>query len=155
MKYELEGSRIPVEVNGIQVNFCKNPRCPNFGSPASTGKQPKGPGSLQRGGDGYAVRGTSGGRNLTPCLTSFKIILGAEEHGIMACPKGRTDVTSVDYAWRSRPTATSEDAKWILHERISLDMPSRSYTHSDFGHLRILWYSVSMPRPGVDWSQHL
>jgi len=27
--------RIPIEINGIQVNFCKNPTCNNFGVPAS------------------------------------------------------------------------------------------------------------------------
>lgn len=26
--------RVPPEVNGIQYNFCKNPKCSNFGSPA-------------------------------------------------------------------------------------------------------------------------
>jgi len=33
--------RIPVEVGAIQVNFCKNPQCQNFGVPASTEKQPE------------------------------------------------------------------------------------------------------------------
>ncbi|MGO9614295.1 MAG: hypothetical protein ACLPX5_14860 [Dissulfurispiraceae bacterium] len=36
MNDKSEGTRIPEEVNGFQVNFCKNPRCPNFGIPAST-----------------------------------------------------------------------------------------------------------------------
>lgn len=34
MNDESSGTGIPEEVNGIQVNFCKNPRCPNFGFPA-------------------------------------------------------------------------------------------------------------------------
>jgi hypothetical protein len=34
--------RIPAPVDGIQVNFCKNPSCKNFGIPASCEKQPKG-----------------------------------------------------------------------------------------------------------------
>ena len=33
--------RIPVEVNGIQYNFCKNPKCSNFGVPASQEKLPE------------------------------------------------------------------------------------------------------------------
>ena len=37
--------RIPLEVDGIQVNFCKNPMCTNYGIPASTKKQPRGPGA--------------------------------------------------------------------------------------------------------------
>ena len=37
-------SRIPEAVEGIQVNFCKNPRCKNYGIPASVVKQPRGPG---------------------------------------------------------------------------------------------------------------
>jgi transposase-like protein len=47
--------RIPLEVAGIQVNFCKNPGCPNFGVPASSEKQPRGPGARERGRDGYRV----------------------------------------------------------------------------------------------------
>jgi len=34
--------RIPTTVNGIQVNFCKNPNCLNFGRPASEEVQPRG-----------------------------------------------------------------------------------------------------------------
>lgn len=26
--------RIPLEFNGVQINFCKNPECENFGIPA-------------------------------------------------------------------------------------------------------------------------
>lgn len=37
--------RIPVEVGGTQVNFCKNPLCGNFGVPASQDPQPRGPGA--------------------------------------------------------------------------------------------------------------
>jgi transposase-like protein len=36
------GPRVPLEVDGIQTNFCKNPVCKNFGVPASTEKQPRG-----------------------------------------------------------------------------------------------------------------
>ena len=32
--------RIPATVGNVQVNFCKNPACPNFGVPASQDKQP-------------------------------------------------------------------------------------------------------------------
>lgn len=34
--------RVPVEIGTIQVNFCKNPHCQNFGIPASTKRQPRG-----------------------------------------------------------------------------------------------------------------
>ncbi len=34
-------TRIPVEFNGLQVNFCKNPQCSNFGVPASNESQKK------------------------------------------------------------------------------------------------------------------
>jgi hypothetical protein len=33
--------RVPAEVGTIQVNFCKNPQCQNFGVPASTERQPR------------------------------------------------------------------------------------------------------------------
>lgn len=35
--------RAPAAVDGVQVNFCKNPRCRNFGVPPRLGKAPKGP----------------------------------------------------------------------------------------------------------------
>ena len=50
--------RILIEVDGIQVNFCKNPQCPNFGVPASTKRQPRGKGSAERGRDTYNVVGS-------------------------------------------------------------------------------------------------
>jgi len=36
------GPRIPLAVDGIQVNFCKNPLCGNFGIAASSERQPRG-----------------------------------------------------------------------------------------------------------------
>ncbi len=36
------GFRIPIDSNGLQVNFCKNPVCPNFGRPADVERQPRG-----------------------------------------------------------------------------------------------------------------
>lgn len=39
---EVLQSRIPEAAAGIQVNFCKNPKCRNFGKPASTAHQPRG-----------------------------------------------------------------------------------------------------------------
>jgi transposase-like protein len=47
--------RIPVPEGAIQVNFCKNPTCPNFGLPASQDKQPRGPGAESRGRDAYTI----------------------------------------------------------------------------------------------------
>lgn len=65
-----EPPRIPLEVAGIQVNFCKNPNCPNFGEPASSEKQPRGPGAKERGRDRYRVTGSTHGRErLVPVLT--------------------------------------------------------------------------------------
>jgi hypothetical protein len=34
--------RIPLEYGGVQVNFCKNPNCANFGVPAQTESRPRG-----------------------------------------------------------------------------------------------------------------
>lgn len=66
--------RVPVEVDGIQVNFCKNPNCANFGIPASTGKQPRGPGAQSRGRDSYRVAGGSYSNNRqgSPAITCLK-----------------------------------------------------------------------------------
>jgi transposase-like protein len=66
--------RVPYEVNGIQVNFCKNPNCPNYGVPASTEKQPRGPGAKERGRDSYRKAGSNYGENRpgTPVLTCLE-----------------------------------------------------------------------------------
>lgn len=55
----IEGSRLPVKVNGIEVNFCKNPVCGNFGVPASQEKQPKGPLPKGRKRDTYLLTSTT------------------------------------------------------------------------------------------------
>lgn len=59
--------RIPPAVKGIQVNFCKNPLCMNFGRPASIDVQPRGPGSASRGRDLYKIAGASRGRTNLIC----------------------------------------------------------------------------------------
>ena len=52
--------RIPVEVNGIQYNFCKNPKCSQFGVPASQ--------ETVRGNNTYlVVNGGSSGISLLRC----------------------------------------------------------------------------------------
>jgi transposase-like protein len=55
--------RIPLASGGIQVNFCKNPGCPNFGvvAAASTGK------GASRKKDGYAVRAAGKGLPVLHC----------------------------------------------------------------------------------------
>lgn len=67
-------SRIPPEVGGIQVNFCKNPNCVIFGVPASVEKQPRGPGAKDRGLDTYRISGSTHGKKRvsTPLLKCTK-----------------------------------------------------------------------------------
>ena len=57
--------RIPLTVGDIQVNFCKNPLCLNFGRPASMDVQPRGPGAASRGKDVYTVTGSGGVASLS------------------------------------------------------------------------------------------
>ncbi len=64
---EPEQSRIP-EVGGIQVNFCKNVRCPNFGVPASTQEQPRGSKVHEGGRDTHTVSGAGGHRSYTTAI---------------------------------------------------------------------------------------
>jgi transposase-like protein len=59
--------RVPVEVGAIQVNFCKNPQCQNFGIPASTIKQPRGRGSAEGDRDTYRVVGSGRGTPMLRC----------------------------------------------------------------------------------------
>lgn len=58
--------RVPIEAGSIQVNFCKNPECHNFGVPASTKKQPKGPGAKKRR-DNYTIIGSGRGTPMLRC----------------------------------------------------------------------------------------
>lgn len=55
------GERIPKSFEGIQVNFCKNPLCMNYGTPASQETQPRGPNAADRGRDTYTVGSDSKG----------------------------------------------------------------------------------------------
>ena len=59
--------RVPMEVGTIQVNFCKNPQCQNFGIPASTKRQPRGRGAAERGRDTYSVVGSGRGTPMLRC----------------------------------------------------------------------------------------
>lgn len=56
--------RVPIDVDGIQVNFCKNPQCPNFGAPASTKRQPRE--STPHGKNEAVVPGSEGLADKTP-----------------------------------------------------------------------------------------
>ena len=62
--------RIPSIVNGIQVNFCKNPNCLNYGRPASEASQPRGKKSINgysRETDTYKLSGNRDGRIALYC----------------------------------------------------------------------------------------
>lgn len=51
--------RVPPEVNGIQYNFCKNPKCPNFGIPVEE--------KAARGTNKYTVVGVGSGKQGYRC----------------------------------------------------------------------------------------
>jgi len=61
--------RIPLKVDGIQVNFCKNPLCDNYGVPASMDKQPRGRVAASAHRDSYTLVGSG---NRTPMLHCHK-----------------------------------------------------------------------------------
>lgn len=61
-------SRIPPAINGIQINFCKNPLCLNFGRPASTEPQRRVAGEPPlSASDSYVLSGDSRGRTSFIC----------------------------------------------------------------------------------------
>ena len=65
----LAKTRVPEPANGIQVNFCKNPTCLNYGRPASDRPQPRGPGAKDREGrDTYTIGGSSEYSSTMTCL---------------------------------------------------------------------------------------
>ncbi len=68
------GPRVPLEVDGIQVNFCKNPSCANYGVTASTQKQPRGPGAASRNRDQYRLsKGSKSMVTQLVCLSCSEI----------------------------------------------------------------------------------
>lgn len=78
-----KGPRIPLEADGIQVNFCKNPLCSNFGVPASAQKQPRGPNASQRGRDTYRLaRGSSNLVTQLVCLECNEVFPVKSNQGI-------------------------------------------------------------------------
>jgi hypothetical protein len=82
--------RVPIAVGTIQVNFCKNPQCQNFGIAASTKRQPRGPGAAQRGRDTYTVVGSGRGTPMLRCsfcgqyptIKSNKAIHDSKKNGV-------------------------------------------------------------------------
>jgi len=54
--------RVPEEVSGIQVNFCKNLKCTNFGSPASTEYPKRGRGNVSK--DNYTLGNSKAKKSL-------------------------------------------------------------------------------------------
>ena len=60
MNSERGDPRVPEALDEIQDNFCKNPRCPNVGVPASTEEQLQGSAAHERRRDSYAVKGSCG-----------------------------------------------------------------------------------------------
>jgi transposase-like protein len=58
--------RIPEEVDGIQVNFCKSPKCPNFGHPALPIRPYRRKGTAASPGD-YTIDASKGGLPQIKC----------------------------------------------------------------------------------------
>jgi len=60
MESEPTKLRIPVESDGLQVNFCKNPVCRNFGLPVATARQSRGAYMTESSRDAYVISGATG-----------------------------------------------------------------------------------------------
>jgi DNA polymerase III epsilon subunit-like protein/transposase-like protein len=63
-KFSDKTGRIPQPSDNIQINFCKNPICPNFGIPASIKNQPRGRNAKPHKQDGYIRKQQHGVANL-------------------------------------------------------------------------------------------
>ena len=61
---KVDAVRVPLPADGIQVNFCKNPACVNFGMPAETVAQPLGFSARKGRKDRYIRTGDKDGRSL-------------------------------------------------------------------------------------------
>lgn len=82
--------RVPPPVNGIQVNFCKNPKCTNFGNPVETKKK--------------RVQGAK-------TTETYRIIGGNEKKRLLTCL-----VCSKSYILRSN-LAISQELKRFDHQK--------------------------------------
>lgn len=128
---ESELPRVPQQAEHINVNFCKNPSCPNFGVLAQEKVLPKGRGHTSR--DGYIVSGytnTSGGPRIPmlrckmcgeqPTTKSNQGILEEYERltSYLTCPRpefscpvedcpNNTELSSFKKGERVRPSNTS------------------------------------------------
>ncbi len=60
--------RIPLEHKGVQVNFCKNPLCKNFGVSAGLDKQKRGASKPKEGQDSYTLSGAGKDSPTIHCL---------------------------------------------------------------------------------------
>ncbi len=58
---------IPDPHNGIQVNFCRNPGCSNFGIPPDPHQKTGGRGNTAQGADGYKINGDGQGTSSLLC----------------------------------------------------------------------------------------
>jgi len=68
------GPRVPLEFKGIQVNFCKNPLCANYGVAVSTKRKARGPGAKLKNTDKYTLNS-----NLQGKVVKFKCSICGEK----------------------------------------------------------------------------
>ena len=81
ISYRQNKLRVPVAAGDIQVNFCKNPACPNYGVSASTQKQPRGPGAKLRGRDNYKVQASGNPESIIKVLCIFRTFYNYTQSG--------------------------------------------------------------------------
>lgn len=66
-KISSEGLKAPGPSDGLNVNFCKNPKCGNFGTPETANRGRRSNGESARPGD-YSIVAAGRGKPLLKCL---------------------------------------------------------------------------------------
>lgn len=92
-KSSLDPPRVPSPVGGVRVNFCKNMNCFHFGSPASTEKQPRGPGARQLPNDGYILGHKGGFRARLTCKSCGQYSTLKRNNGVIKRRRGSPPIS--------------------------------------------------------------
>ena len=129
-------TKIPPEIDGIQVNFCKNPACPNYGVPASLKKyahRSKAPTLLP--GTEYTLTGKARGAGNIP---SLKCQLCGEQPPIKSNLGIAEEIERLSaYLWEKRAPSCPNPACLNHGVGISYGKPYYySYGRSDIGSQR-------------------
>lgn len=168
-KISEKNGRIPQSFDNIQINFCKNPICPNYGVPASTKTQPRGRYAKPHKQDGYIRQRLHGVFHLICkyCGESFPV---KSNHGIaeetrrfsqyaplipepscknVACPNFEKGVKSNSLLYSKSGRTAAGSQRYICKDcRSTVSKPRKSFARQRTSHLnRYIFKSLMNKTP--------